>query len=128
VSGAAENPLLLLSVPNPRSRTYTSVRINQSYSSVSFSVATPVASAFSSEMASYELGQQFLSWKTTAGLRCVSSTVMMTSRRKGAPAAFATSPAHIDRGAAYEFVLNHVLDVDSPTGMFRLEMGPSHGF
>jgi len=42
--------------------------------------------------------------------------------------AFATSPAHIDRGATYEFVLNHVLDVDSPTGMFRLEMGPSHGF
>jgi len=41
--------------------------------------------------------------------------------------AFATSPAHIDRGAAYEFVLNHVVDVDSPTGMFRLEMGPSHG-
>ena len=29
--------------------------------------------------------------------------------------AFATSPAHIDRGAAYEFVLNHVVDVDSPT-------------
>ena len=40
--------------------------------------------------------------------------------------AFATSPAHIDRGAAYEFVLNHVLDVDSPTGMFRLEMEPGH--
>jgi hypothetical protein len=36
--------------------------------------------------------------------------------------AFATSPAHIDRGPAYEFVLNHVVDVDSPTGMFRLEM------
>jgi hypothetical protein len=36
--------------------------------------------------------------------------------------AFATSPAHIDRGAAYEFVLNHVVEVDSPTGMFRLEM------
>jgi hypothetical protein len=36
--------------------------------------------------------------------------------------AFATSPAHIDRGAAYEFVLNHVVDVDSPTAMFRLEM------
>ena len=29
--------------------------------------------------------------------------------------AFATSPAHIDRGAAYEFVLNHVVAVDSPT-------------
>ena len=44
--------------------------------------------------------------------------------------AFATSPAHIDRGPAYEFMLNHVVDVDSPTEMFRLEMtemkGPSH--
>jgi hypothetical protein len=36
--------------------------------------------------------------------------------------AFATSPAHIERGPAYEFVLNHVVDVDSPTEMFRLEM------
>jgi hypothetical protein len=36
--------------------------------------------------------------------------------------AFATSPAHIDRGAAYEFVLNHVVDVDSPTEMFRVEI------
>jgi hypothetical protein len=36
--------------------------------------------------------------------------------------AFATSPAHIDRGAAYEFVLNHVVDVESPTSMFRLEI------
>jgi hypothetical protein len=40
--------------------------------------------------------------------------------------AFATSPAHIDRGRAYEFVLNHVVDVDSPTEMFRLEVEPSH--
>jgi hypothetical protein len=40
--------------------------------------------------------------------------------------AFATSPAHIDRGAAYEFVLDHVVDVDSPTGAFRLEMEPNH--
>jgi len=36
--------------------------------------------------------------------------------------AFATSPAHIDRGAAYEFVLNHVVDTDSPTDLFRLEI------
>jgi Acyclic terpene utilisation family protein AtuA len=36
--------------------------------------------------------------------------------------AFATSPAHIDRGAAYEFVLNHVVDVDTPAGLFRLEL------
>ena len=36
--------------------------------------------------------------------------------------AFATSPAHIDRGAAYEFVLNHVVDVDSPTELFRLDV------
>jgi hypothetical protein len=41
--------------------------------------------------------------------------------------AFATSPAHIDRGPAYEFVLNHAVDVDSPTELFRLQMPePSH--
>ncbi len=41
--------------------------------------------------------------------------------------AFATSPAHIDRGAAYEFVLNHVVDVDTPTELFRLELPePAH--
>ncbi|MFE5138510.1 acyclic terpene utilization AtuA family protein [Streptomyces fagopyri] len=33
--------------------------------------------------------------------------------------AFATSPAETERGAAYEFVLNHVVDVESATGMFR---------
>ena len=33
--------------------------------------------------------------------------------------AFATSPAELERGAAYEFVLNHVVEVDSPTSMFR---------
>ncbi len=32
--------------------------------------------------------------------------------------AFATSPAETERGAAYEFVLNHVV-VDSPTALFR---------
>jgi hypothetical protein len=36
--------------------------------------------------------------------------------------AFATSPAHIDRGPAYEFVLNHVADVDDPAELFRLEL------
>jgi hypothetical protein len=36
--------------------------------------------------------------------------------------AFATSPAHIDRGAAYQFVLNHVVDVGSPTELFRLRL------
>ncbi len=36
--------------------------------------------------------------------------------------AFATSPAHIDRGPAYEFVLNHAVDVESPGEMFRMEM------
>jgi hypothetical protein len=35
--------------------------------------------------------------------------------------AFATSPAETERGAAYEFVLNHVVEVDSPTSMFRTE-------
>jgi hypothetical protein len=33
--------------------------------------------------------------------------------------AFATSPAETERGAAYEFVLNHVVTVDSPTALFR---------
>jgi hypothetical protein len=36
--------------------------------------------------------------------------------------AFATSPAHIERGATYEFVLNHVVDVDAPTELFRIEL------
>ena len=36
--------------------------------------------------------------------------------------AFATSPAHMDRGAAYQFVLNHVVDVDTPIDLFRLEL------
>lgn len=36
--------------------------------------------------------------------------------------AFATSPAHIDRGAAYEFVLNHAVDVYTPDELFRLEL------
>ncbi|HEY4023693.1 MAG TPA: acyclic terpene utilization AtuA family protein [Pseudonocardiaceae bacterium] len=35
--------------------------------------------------------------------------------------AFATSPAELERGAAYEFVLNHTVDVDSPTAMFHIE-------
>ncbi|MFG2088413.1 MULTISPECIES: acyclic terpene utilization AtuA family protein [unclassified Spirillospora] len=33
---------------------------------------------------------------------------------------FATSPAEVERGPVYEFALNHVVDVDSPTGMFRV--------
>ena len=35
--------------------------------------------------------------------------------------AFATSPAETERGAVYEFVLNHVVEVESPTSMFRIE-------
>jgi hypothetical protein len=37
--------------------------------------------------------------------------------------AFPFSPAEIERGAAYEFVLNHVVDCDDPTSLFRTEMG-----
>jgi hypothetical protein len=37
--------------------------------------------------------------------------------------AFATSPAETERGAVYEFVLNHVVDSDDPTAMFRTEIG-----
>lgn len=43
--------------------------------------------------------------------------------------AFATSPAELERGAAYEFVLNHVVDSPTPTALFRTEIGvPSHAF
>lgn len=36
--------------------------------------------------------------------------------------AFATSPAETERGAAYEFVLHHAVDVDSPTSLFRIHL------
>ncbi|MBM2614047.1 acyclic terpene utilization AtuA family protein [Actinoplanes sp. LDG1-06] len=36
--------------------------------------------------------------------------------------AFATSPAETERGAVYEFALNHVVDVDSPTSLFRITL------
>ena len=36
--------------------------------------------------------------------------------------AFATSPAETERGASYEFVLHHVVDVDDLTSMFRTEI------
>ncbi|MEV4807161.1 acyclic terpene utilization AtuA family protein [Nonomuraea sp. NPDC049421] len=35
--------------------------------------------------------------------------------------AFPTSPAETERGPAYAFVLNHVVAVDDPTEMFRIE-------
>ncbi|GAA5026206.1 DUF1446 domain-containing protein [Microbacterium fluvii] len=37
--------------------------------------------------------------------------------------AFAMSPAEQERGATYEFVLNHVVDSPSPTALFRIETG-----
>ena len=36
--------------------------------------------------------------------------------------AFAYSPAETERGPSYEFALHHVVDVDSPTAMFRIRM------
>ena len=36
--------------------------------------------------------------------------------------AFPFSPAETERGAAYEFVLNHVVDVDSPGALFRTHL------
>ncbi|MBR7825102.1 acyclic terpene utilization AtuA family protein [Actinospica sp. MGRD01-02] len=36
--------------------------------------------------------------------------------------AFAFSPAHIDRGASYEFVLNHVVEVDDPLELFHIDI------
>jgi hypothetical protein len=37
--------------------------------------------------------------------------------------AFPSSPAEVERGAAYEFVLNHVVDCDSPMSLFRMQIG-----
>ncbi|MFI2363716.1 acyclic terpene utilization AtuA family protein [Promicromonospora sp. NPDC019610] len=37
--------------------------------------------------------------------------------------AFPTSPAEVERGAAYEFVLHHVVDSPTPTSLFRIEYG-----
>jgi hypothetical protein len=36
--------------------------------------------------------------------------------------AFPYSPAHSDRGALYEFALNHVLTLDTPMDAFSLEL------
>jgi hypothetical protein len=36
--------------------------------------------------------------------------------------AFATSPAELERGAIYEFVLNHVVEVDDPSELFRTDL------
>ena len=36
--------------------------------------------------------------------------------------AFATSSAEIERGPSYEFVLNHVLDLEPGTGLFRIDL------
>nr|WP_133901247.1 acyclic terpene utilization AtuA family protein [Actinophytocola oryzae] len=40
--------------------------------------------------------------------------------------AFATSPAETERGAVYEFVLNHVVDTADPSAMFRTEIRRAH--
>ena len=37
--------------------------------------------------------------------------------------AFAGSPAEVERGAAYEFVLNHVVAVDDERSLFHTEHG-----
>jgi hypothetical protein len=41
--------------------------------------------------------------------------------------AFATSPAEIERGAVYEFVLNHVVEVETATELFRTRISEVSG-
>ena len=36
--------------------------------------------------------------------------------------AFATSPAELELGAIYEFLLNHVVEVDDPSELFRTDL------
>ncbi len=41
--------------------------------------------------------------------------------------AFATSPAEIERRPSYEFVLNHVLELEHGTDMFRIDISEVTG-
>ncbi len=41
--------------------------------------------------------------------------------------AFATSPAEIERGPSYEFALNHVLELEHGTDLFRLRLSEVTG-
>jgi hypothetical protein len=41
--------------------------------------------------------------------------------------AFATSPAEIERGPSYEFALNHVLELERGTDLFRIDLGEVTG-
>jgi hypothetical protein len=41
--------------------------------------------------------------------------------------AFATSPAEIERGPSYEFALNHVLELERGTDLFRVDLGEVTG-
>jgi hypothetical protein len=40
--------------------------------------------------------------------------------------AFGTSPAEAERGPAFEFVLHHVVDTETPTAPFRIELEETH--
>ena len=46
----------------------------------------------------------------------------LTEQEEQPTFAFPFSPAEIDRGAIYEFCLNHVMILDDPMAAFRLEM------
>jgi hypothetical protein len=46
----------------------------------------------------------------------------LTAEEEQPTFAFPFSPAEIDRGAVYEFCLNHVLQLDDPMAAFRLEV------
>ncbi|MGA6167271.1 acyclic terpene utilization AtuA family protein [Amycolatopsis magusensis] len=66
---------------------------------------------------------------TATAVAKVANPLMLHLPTRGLPYlpsfAFASSPAEVERGAAYEFVLNHVVD-SAPTAMFRTEHGDHH--
>lgn len=67
--------------------------------------------------------------KTATAIAKIANPLMLhlpTSSMNYLPSlAFPTSPAETERGAAYEFVLNHVVDSPNPTSLFRIEMEES---
>lgn len=67
--------------------------------------------------------------KTATAIAKIANPLMLhlpTSSMNYLPSlAFPTSPAETERGAAYEFVLSHVVDSPNPTSLFRIEMEES---
>jgi hypothetical protein len=89
-----------------------------------------VLGALEPERASHEIGVLFRvsagDQATATAIAKVANPLLLHLPLPGASSlpsfAFPFSPAEIERGAAYEFVLNHVVAPATPTSMFRTEV------